>query len=892
MTTRVSVFKEDDTRTQCRWWRDMHIVICSMGAMGRVALGNVHAISSSRTGIYKGRPLSFKLSSRTKEQYLEHVLHYMATLEIAPEGDGAIAPGAGHSSGETAPGTESPGGMYHGCACFVGGQPADPEAHVIVAGDFNIQDHREIAAMLRNGSDGQWAVKGRENDFVFARGFHFLPRSGPTPLFRRPHSSVHAELMWKPRGAEHAVRLQEAASRLQASLKISNEEAQEHLERVVADAANSTVASTMASRSPSQSRTLAPGGVERVSSKSASAAPAVAPRLAAPRPPLAAAGPPQAPPQTQPSGQPTSTTTTPPEAPAPKSPPDEPMGVSPAVTAAGPGSSLSHPPARGAGASTLGPTAPAAASEPAVATGELPQPPPGSLSLSHPPARGVGASAPGPTAPAAASADPQAKAGFSYSSSSSEFSPDFGGSESSSDETEEAKAEEHVAEPPPPNEMLPRHPTWRVGTRDDHVLVLADFYQSAELFAEMSLIRQNVIADRMYTVEDKQLDAALQAAGAIAPGTSLQILSPQGVAACQSVHMNAWLNSPNPADPTRTNLEIQRQKSDKRKNACQFRRSCFCVYRFVMHQRFGWSALRFYWEFGFMNEAAVRALNAARRSGNSAEPAGGANAPAGSGSASSAQEPPPKFARMLTIAERTLRAGRRFEVRSRFAQQGPGRCDTCKTRRQNTKRCLRCAGSLCYTCQPYLSFKWAYGRGYLVSYLLCKGCYIKHGGRDLSPEGRVAQRACPTTCDYAEVEATRFARAGLPHPGPLHECFHCNRWICQRCGRDDAPPHVCRQCPHVLKESGGLAGYSVLDPTCTKMPPADPRGLLATSGRPVELSKGNGKRVDCDTALARAREVQDAADAAGAKGTGGESSHKLQQTNSYLSSAASHCSPA
>ncbi len=32
-----------------------------------------------------------------------------------------------------------------------------------------------------------------------------------------------------------------------------------------------------------------------------------------------------------------------------------------------------------------------------------------------------------------------------------------------------------------------------------------------------------------------------------------------------------------------------------------------------MNQRFGWLALVFYWEFGFMNEAAVRALNAARR---------------------------------------------------------------------------------------------------------------------------------------------------------------------------------------------------------------------------------------------------------------------------------------
>ncbi len=137
----------------------------------------------------------------------------------------------------------------------------------------------------------------------------------------------------------------------------------------------------------------------------------------------------------------------------------------------------------------------------------------------------------------------------------------------------------------------------------------------------------------------------------------------------------------------------------------------------------------------------------------------------------------------------------------------------------------------------------AYGRGHVVAYLLRAGCWQLHGGKDLSPEGRVAQRVCPTTCDYAEVDATRFARAGLPRPGPLRECIHCNRWICQRCGRDDGPLYVCRECPELLKARGSLGGRSVLDPTCAKMPQADPKGVHA-----------------------------------GAKGTGGESSRKLQQT--------------
>ncbi len=156
-----------------------------------------------------------------------------------------------------------------------------------------------------------------------------------------------------------------------------------------------------------------------------------------------------------------------------------------------------------------------------------------------------------------------------------------------------------------------------------------------------------------------------------------------------------------------------------------------------------------------------------------------------------------------------------------------------------------------------------------MAYLQCAGSgyWQLHGGRDLSPEGRVAQRKRPTTCDCAAVEATRFARAGLPHPGPLHECIHCNEWICERCGRDDAPPRVCRECPELLKARRSLGGCSVLDPTRAKMPQADPKGLQAASGRPVPPGKSKGKRVDCDTAFVRAREAEDAADAAGAKGT-------------------------
>ncbi len=123
-----------------------------------------------------------------------------------------------------------------------------------------------------------------------------------------------------------------------------------------------------------------------------------------------------------------------------------------------------------------------------------------------------------------------------------------GGSESSSDEAEEAVVK-------PPDDLLPQHPAWRGDTRDQRSSWPTSTRGPSR---ELSVSREGVIDQRVHTRQDPQLDTALQAAGAIVPGTSSQILTKNGVDACKGLHLRMWLASP--ADLTRTNQDVQRQK--------------------------------------------------------------------------------------------------------------------------------------------------------------------------------------------------------------------------------------------------------------------------------------------------------------------------------------------